>query len=38
MWFKGGWWPVGLLPMLVVMGAVLGSLGSFVALRRYLRV
>jgi cell division transport system permease protein len=39
MWFKGGgWWPLGLLPTLVVMGAVLGSLGSYVALRRYLRV
>ena len=38
MWFKGGWWPLGLLPTLVVIGAVLGSLGSAVALRRYLRV
>jgi cell division transport system permease protein len=38
MWFKDGWWPLGLLPTLVVIGAVLGSLGSAVALRRYLRV
>ena len=38
MWFKSGWWPLGLLPTLVVIGAVLGSLGSAVALRRYLRV
>jgi cell division transport system permease protein len=38
MWFKGGWWPLGLLPTLVVIGAVLGALGSAVALRRYLRV
>ena len=37
-WFKGGWWPLGLLPTLVVMGSVLGALGSAVALRRYLRV
>jgi cell division transport system permease protein len=37
-WFRGGWWPLGLLPTLVVMGAVLGALGSAVALRRYLRV
>jgi cell division transport system permease protein len=38
MWFKGGWWPLGLLPTLVVMGALLGALGSAVAMRRYLRV
>jgi cell division transport system permease protein len=38
MWFKGGWWSLGLLPTLVVIGAVLGALGSAVALRRYLRV
>jgi cell division transport system permease protein len=38
MWLKSGWWPLGLLPTLVVIGAVLGSLGSAVALRRYLRV
>ena len=38
MWFKGGWWPLGLLPTLVVLGSVLGALGSAVALRRYLRV
>ena len=38
MWFQSGWWPLGLLPTLVVMGAVLGALGSAVALRRYLRV
>ncbi|HMK93291.1 MAG TPA: permease-like cell division protein FtsX [Thermoleophilia bacterium] len=30
-------WPVGLLPTLAVLGAVLGALGSVVALRRYLR-
>ena len=38
MWFKGGWWPLGLLPTLVVLGSVLGALGSAVALRRYLLV
>jgi cell division transport system permease protein len=38
MWFKSGWWPLGLLPTLVVLGSVLGALGSAVALRRYLRV
>jgi hypothetical protein len=39
---RRGWprlrWPLGLLPTLVVMGAVLGALGSAVAMRRYLRV
>jgi cell division transport system permease protein len=37
-WLQSGTWPLGLLPTLVVMGAVLGALGSAVALRRYLRV
>ena len=26
-WFSGGRWPLGLLPTLVIMGAVLGALG-----------
>ncbi len=37
-WWQGGAWPVGLIPTLVVLGAVLGSLGSLVALRRHLKV
>jgi cell division transport system permease protein len=37
MWWQNGSWPAGLLPTLAVLGAVLGALGSMVALRRYLR-
>ena len=33
-----GMWPLGLIPTLVLVGAVLGALGSALALRRYLRV
>jgi cell division transport system permease protein len=36
--FQGGTWPLGLVPTLVVAGAVLGAVGSVLALRRYLRV
>jgi cell division transport system permease protein len=36
-WWEGGQWPLGLLPTLAVLGAVLGALGSLVALRRYLK-
>ena len=35
---QSGAWPLGLIPTLVLAGAVLGALGSFLALRRYLRV
>ena len=35
---QGGSWPLGLVPTLVLVGAVLGALGSALALRRYLRV
>jgi cell division transport system permease protein len=37
-WLQGGQWPLGMLPTLAVLGAVLGALGSALALRRYLRV
>lgn len=37
-WVKSGWWPLGLLPTLVLLGALLGAVGSAIALRRYLRV
>ena len=37
MWWQNGSWPAGLLPTLAVLGAVLGALGSVVALRRYLK-
>jgi cell division transport system permease protein len=37
-WLKSGWWPLGLLPTLVLLGALLGAFGSAIALRRYLRV
>jgi cell division transport system permease protein len=36
-WWQGGTWPLGLLPTLAIIGAVLGALGSLVALRRYLK-
>ena len=35
---QSGSWPLGLIPTLVLAGAVLGACGSFLALRRYLRV
>ena len=35
---QSGAWPLGLIPTLVLAGAVLGALGSALALRRYLRV
>ncbi len=37
MFWGSGSWPVGLLPTLAVIGAVLGAVGSLVALRRYLK-
>jgi cell division transport system permease protein len=37
-WIQGGTWPLGLVPTLGIIGAVLGAVGSAVALRRYLRV
>ncbi len=37
-WLQGGQWPLGLLPTLAVLGAILGAAGSALALRRYLRV
>jgi cell division transport system permease protein len=37
-WLQGGRWPLGMLPTLAVLGAVLGAAGSALALRRYLRV
>jgi len=37
MWWQSGSWPAGLMPTLAVLGAVLGALGSMVALRRYLK-
>ena len=36
--WKSGAWPLGMLPTLMLLGAVLGAVGSIVALRRYLRV
>ena len=37
-WQSSSAWPVGLIPTLVILGAVLGSVGSLVALRRHLKV
>jgi cell division transport system permease protein len=37
-WFQGGAWPLGMVPTLALLGAVLGAVGSAVALRRYLHV
>ena len=37
MWWQGGTWPLGLMPTLVILGALLGAVGSLVALRRYLK-
>lgn len=35
-WWQGSW-PLGLLPTLALLGALLGAVGSLVALRRYLK-
>jgi cell division transport system permease protein len=37
-WFQDGIWPLGMLPTLVLFGAILGAAGSGIAMRRYLRV
>jgi hypothetical protein len=37
MWWQGGTWPLGLMPVLAILGAFLGAVGSLVALRRYLK-
>ncbi len=37
MWWRADVWPLGLMPTLVVIGALLGAFGSLVALRRYLK-
>jgi cell division transport system permease protein len=37
-WFQSGHWPLGLMPSLALLGALLGSLGGGFALRRYLKV
>ena len=37
MWWQGGTWPLGLMPTLAILGALLGAVGSLVALRRYLK-
>jgi len=37
MWWQGGAWPPGLMPSLAILGALLGAVGSLVALRRYLK-
>ncbi|MBE3035266.1 MAG: ABC transporter permease [Actinobacteria bacterium] len=37
MWWQGGAWPLGLMPSLAILGALLGAVGSLVALRRYLK-
>ena len=37
-WAQSGSWPFGLLPTLILLGAVLGAAGGGVALRRYLKV
>jgi cell division transport system permease protein len=36
-WWQGGTWPLGLMPSLAILGALLGAVGSLVALRRYLK-
>ena len=36
-WWQGGSWPLGLMPTLAILGALLGAVGSLVALRRYLK-
>ncbi len=37
MFWQNGAWPLGLLPTLAILGALLGAVGSLVALRRYLK-
>lgn len=37
LWWRGGTWPLGLLPTLAILGTALGALGSLLALRRYLK-
>lgn len=37
LWWRTSSWPLGLLPTLVLIGALLGAFGSLVALRRYLK-
>ena len=37
-WLQSSGWPLGLLPTLVLFGAILGAFGSLIAMRRYLRV
>jgi cell division transport system permease protein len=37
-WFQHGAWALGLVPTIVILGAVLGAVGGGLALRRYLRV
>jgi cell division transport system permease protein len=37
LWWQGGSWPLGLLPTLALLGALLGAVGSLVALRRHLK-
>ena len=37
-WLQSGSYPLGMVPTLALLGAVLGSVGSGLALRRYLRV
>ena len=37
-WFQSGSWPLGLLPSLALLGALLGAVGGGFALRRYLKV
>jgi len=37
MWWQRGTWPLGLMPTLAILGALLGAVGSLVALRRYLK-
>ncbi len=37
-WFQSGTWPLGMLPTLVIFGALLGGVGSAIAMRRYLKV
>jgi cell division transport system permease protein len=38
LWLQSGSWPLGMLPTLALLGALLGAFGSGFALRRYLRV
>lgn len=37
LWWRVGAWPLGLMPTLIIIGALLGALGSFAALGRYLK-